>query len=273
MDLQLAGDAGGVHRARATERDHGAAAMIDAALRRVDAEGADHVFIDGFMHAPAGPGGGERQRRRERRPDRPVGGPGVERHRPTEKEAGIEIAERQVGVGQGGGRAVAAVAGRSRIGAGAFRPHPDQAPLVDPADAAAAGADLDHVDDRDLQGQAAAILEAVDAGDLEAVLAHRPVVDDEGALGRGAALVEGQQVQPVQPLAEDGAHEGACRRAGFDEADGKAPRRRGRGGSAARGHQPKRAGEAQGAEAVLQAREVSCSRTKIFGNRDKNVYE
>jgi len=53
--------------------------------------------------------------------ERPVGGAVVERHPPAEKEAGVEVAEQQVGVGHGRLAAALAAAGWARIGAGALR--------------------------------------------------------------------------------------------------------------------------------------------------------
>ena len=67
-----------------------------------------------------------------------------------------------------GSRAAAAVAGRAGIGAGGVRADLQQPDLVDRGDRAAAGADLDHVDDRRLDRQAGALLEAMDARRLPA---------------------------------------------------------------------------------------------------------
>ena len=74
----------------------------------------------------------------------------------------------QIGVGHGRLAAAAAVAGRARDRRRRCRgPTVMRFERVDPRDRAAAGADLDHLDDRDAQRQAAALLEAVDARDLE----------------------------------------------------------------------------------------------------------
>ena len=69
---------------------------------------------------------------------------------PFRKRLRIDAAEHEIGIGHDGiGRAFA-VAGRARIGAGAARADMQAAGAVDPGDRAAAGADLDDVDDRQL---------------------------------------------------------------------------------------------------------------------------
>ena len=101
---------------------------------------------------------------------------------PPRKKAGSRIAEQQVGVGHGRLAPAAAVAGRAGLRAGAVRPDLQQAERVDPGDAAAAGADLDHLDHRHSHRQAAALLEAVDAADLELGAERRAAVVDQAAL-------------------------------------------------------------------------------------------
>ena len=64
-------------------------------------------------------------------------------------------------------RAAAAVAGRPGVEPALCGPTFSRPRSLDRRDAAAAGADLDHVDGRDQDRQAAALLEAVDAVDLE----------------------------------------------------------------------------------------------------------
>ena len=80
----------------------------------------------------------------------------VELHAPAEEEAGIVVAEHEVGVGDRRLGAAEAVAGGPGIGAGRVRADLQQADLVDGRDRAAAGADLDHVDHRRLDRQARA---------------------------------------------------------------------------------------------------------------------
>ena len=91
----------------------------------------------------------------------------VERDLAAGEIGGIDLAQRQVGIGHGGFGAAAAIAGGAGGGARAVRPDRDAPQLVDARDGAAAGADLHHLDHRDAQRQAGALHEAVGARDLE----------------------------------------------------------------------------------------------------------
>src|SRR5262249_39306489 len=77
---------------------------------------------------------------------------------PAEEEVRVEIAEDEVGVGHRGLPAAEAVAHRPGIGPGAVGPDLQEAERVDARDGAAAGADLDHLDHRNADGQARALL-------------------------------------------------------------------------------------------------------------------
>src|ERR1051325_4038300 len=83
----------------------------------------------------------------------------------------------------------AAVAGGSRIRAGAVRADSDALQPVDARYRAAAGADLDHLDDRDPERQAAAFLEPVDARHLEGAAGLRLEFVNQNELPGGAAPV------------------------------------------------------------------------------------
>ena len=162
-----------MQRGGTAKRDEGAAARVLAALDRMDAGGVRHVFVDDL----ADPEGGELDRQIERlgdlAPHRRLGRTRIERHAPARKPGRIDAAEHQIGVGDGRRRAAAPVAGGTRIGPGAVRPDGNPLQPVDPRDRAAAGADLDHLDDRDAQRQPAAFLETVDARDLEGAVGLR----------------------------------------------------------------------------------------------------
>ena len=103
----------------------------------------------------------------------------------AEEIVGIEIAEHQVGVGDGRAVAAVAVAGGARHRAGALRPDMQDAAGIDPRDRAAAGA---HAGD----------VEAVQGDPVAADLAvhdqRRGAVLDQADVGRGAAHVERDQV-------------------------------------------------------------------------------
>ena len=116
---------------------------------------------------------------------------------PPRKLSRIEPAEHDVGVGDGRLGAAAAVADRAGIGAGALRPDLERADLVDPGDAAAAGADLDHVDHRQHHRMAAGV-----AADVIARRHRRLAVADQARLGGGAAHVERDHVGEAERLAD-----------------------------------------------------------------------
>src|SRR5207249_3545948 len=84
----------------------------------------------------------------------------------------VEVAQEEVGVGDRRLAAAEPVGGGARLGARAPRSDLQEADLVHLRDAAAAGADLDQLDGRDQDGEAAALDEALLARGLEA--ARRP---------------------------------------------------------------------------------------------------
>ena len=140
------------------------------------------------------PNAASRRFEAERRADRLVDGDarlvGRELDRAAGEVAGIDAAQHDVGIGHGGLGAAAAVARRAGLGAGALRADIDARQRIDRGDRAAAGADLDHLDHRDAQRQAAALEEAVLPRDLEGARMLRLAVVDQADLGGGAAHVE-----------------------------------------------------------------------------------
>ena len=113
--------------------------------------------------------------------NRPLGRGGVELARAAEEIRRVEIAEHEVGVGDGGGLAALAVAGRPRHRAGALRADMQDAASIDPGDRAAASADRGDI-------------EAVQGDTVGADLAVHDqrclALDDEADIGAGAAHVE-----------------------------------------------------------------------------------
>ena len=208
VEAELVGHADSMQWRRAAERDQGAAARILAALDCVHAGGVGHVFVDDL----ADPEGGERlaqvERRRDRLLHRLFGSVTIEGHAAAGKPEWVDTAKQEVGIGHGGRFAAAAITGRAGIGAGAVRTDGDALELVDPRDRAAAGADLDHLDDRYTQGQPTALLEAIDAGDLEGAAGLRLEAVDQANFGGGAPHIVGQhRLQPALPsdmASEDG---------------------------------------------------------------------
>src|SRR6185295_1152302 len=119
------------------------------------------------------------------RGDDVAGGLDVERHAAAVEEAGVEVAEDDVRVGERGLLTAPAIAGGPGIGPRAPRPHPDQPARIHLGDAAAPCADLDHVDEWPAHRQSAARLELVDARHLELVLLPGFVAQDDAALRGG----------------------------------------------------------------------------------------
>ena len=197
---------------------------VRPAFRRVHTKRARDVLVDHLVNAPRGAQDvhakracdlGIHQRPRVRR---------VERHFAAEERRRVEKAEQQVGIGQSRMHATLAVADRARTRAGAARPDAQCATLVDIGQAAAARADLDHVDHRNLDRQAAAFLELVHSRHFQLVALLRRAVMDEAALGRRAAHVERQHVELAERASMRGGHQRARRRAGLEQPDGEAPR-------------------------------------------------
>ena len=72
------------------------------------------------------------------------------------KGDGVQVAEKQVGVGHRRLVIATPVTGRAGHRAGALRPDFERSGLVQPSDAAAAGADLRDINDRQIEGITAA---------------------------------------------------------------------------------------------------------------------
>ena len=138
----------------------------------------------------------------------------------AEEVARVEPAQDDVGVGDRRLDAAPPVADRPGIGARAPRPDAEEPARVDPGDAAAAGADLDQVDD----GRADRVARQRHAADARAgvaadvvVLGHgRPAVLDQPDLGRRAAHVERDDVGTAERLAQVGRGDHAGGRPGLD---------------------------------------------------------
>ena len=118
----------------------------------------------------------------------------VELHAAAEKIVGRENAEHQIGVGDGGELAAAAVADRTGHGAGAVRSDPQQAGL-DAGDRAAAGADGANVDHRGVEVKAA---DLVGAGDERHAVDHQSDVETRAAHVGGDDVVVADLLRQLQ---------------------------------------------------------------------------
>ena len=137
---------------------------------------------------------------------------GVEFHRAAQEKIGIEIAQKQARVRDGGLRTALGVAGGPRHRARALRADPNQPQAAYLRDAAAARADLDQVHRGREDGQAASLLESRRSRHLEAVLRRGFPVFDQAYLGRGSAHVEAQNVILIQGAGDLRRRERAARR-------------------------------------------------------------
>ena len=157
--------------------------------------------------------GDDRGRRLDRRRAR-AGGRSCRRSRPAPPQStrrprrrqcgGIELAQHEVGVGDGRLGAAAAVADRARIGAGAVGADLQDAGLGDARDRAAAGADRVDVDHRHADRHA--------VGDVLFSRQSGLAGADQRHIEAGAAHVAGDQVGMPRLLADAGGGHRARRR-------------------------------------------------------------
>src|SRR5262249_57516940 len=116
---------------------------------------------------------------------------------PAEKAFRVEAAQHEMGAGHGRRRAAAAVAGGARIGAGAHRTDMQGATVIAPGKRAAASANLDDIDNRQLYGLAGEFV-----ADHVALLDRRDAAADQRAFGRSAAHVEADRAFDAQQLGQ-----------------------------------------------------------------------
>ena len=232
-----------MRRPGATEGDHRIAARVLALLHQVDARSTRHRLAHHRMNA---------RRRLHRRQPQLAAQPRqrrfrrrlVQRHGAAQEEAGVVVAQQQVGVRHGRVQPALPIAGRPRRGARAARPHLQQTRLVQRCYRTTSSADLDHVHHRRLDRQAGAPLEAMHPRRFH----HRrhggaPALDHR-ALGRGAAHVEGDGVrQPGFPREQHGGQR-ATGRPTLQQADREGAGHFRRAQPAIALHQPQRAGKA-----------------------------
>ena len=95
------GDAIAMHRTRAAEGEDRQPPRIAAALQGVHPRRAGHHLVDDLVDPPGGLLDAQPQRLGHVAADRLPRRLDVERHRPAEEEAGIEVAEDEIGVGDG----------------------------------------------------------------------------------------------------------------------------------------------------------------------------
>ncbi len=180
---QALGDGAGVERPGAAEGDEREVAGIEAALHRDQADGIGHVLIHRADDGECRILRRERQGLAQPGEGRMRGGK-IQRHGPAEEEGGIETAQHQIGVGDGGHLAAAAIGDRPGLGPGALRPDMQQTALVDPGDGAAARPDGSHGDAGNGDGNAEI--------DLELGRILLAALEDQADIRAGAADIEGE---------------------------------------------------------------------------------
>ena len=136
-----------VHGTGAAEADEHEVTWVVPSLHRDEVKRVDHRGICDLDDPVRSLGDGEAERPGAALLDRPGGAFDVEPDLAAEEVRRIEPAEDDVRVGHGGLDAAAAIADRAGIGARTLRPHAQEPARVDPRDRAAAGPDLDEIDD------------------------------------------------------------------------------------------------------------------------------
>ena len=213
--LQLGAERRRVHRAAAAAGNEHEVARVVAAPHRDELQRVDHVGVD----EADDPVGELRRRQAERAAEgaeRLLGGGAADSERATQEVVGVEDARDELRVGDGGLGAAALVAGRAGLGTCALRANANGAAGVDPGDRAAAGADLDDVDDGHHHRVAGVV-----GAPANLVLGGRRdlAVEDQRALGSGAADVEVDDVGLAAAGADAGRPDQAGGGAGLDHRD------------------------------------------------------
>ena len=213
FDADLFGKPAGMQGCAAAEGDHGAGGDVAAALDGMNARRIGHVLFDDFGDTCRRPEILEAQRSADGLLQGRLGTRFIKLDLAAGEIGGIDFAQRQIGIGDGGFGAAAAIADGAGGRAGAVRPDGDAVQFVDAGDGAAAGADFHHFDDRNAHRNAGALHVAVGAGDFEFAGAFRFAIGEQADLGGGAAHVEGEDFGQRAFGGDFGGEDGAARRA------------------------------------------------------------
>ena len=243
FDAKLFRQPRGVQRRRAAEGDHGALGDFLAPLHRMDPGRIGHALVHHLADGQRRRGGVHGQRLTHVFEGRLLRRFLGERDLAVGEVVRVETAKQQVSIGHRRMDAALLIAGRARVGAGAGRAHLHAVQFVAGGNGAAAGADLHHLDHRDFHRQTAALHETVGAVHLEGAGEQRLALVDHADLGGGAAHIEGDHRVFAELTGDLPGQDGAARRPGFHQANGK-----GRGGfdgdeTAAGGHEEAGAGK------------------------------
>ena len=214
-DPELGGERHRVHPAPAAERHQREVARVIAAVDRHQLERVDHVVV-GDAHDAARRLGGVQLEAIGDRGHSPLDGGHVGLQFTAAKIIRINPSQGEVRVGRRRVVPAAAVGGRTGDGAGRARTDVQLAELVDPGDASASLADLDHVDHRHHRRIAGRGRAAFDP-----VVRHDPDLPalDQRALRGGPADVEREDVGLIDQPPERGGAPEPARRPGLDHRD------------------------------------------------------
>ena len=257
LDAELFSEARGVQWCCAAEGDERTRRHFGAALDSMHARGVGHVLVDDFGDAV----GCGLCRHAKRFADvvfkSSLGLGRVDGDLATSEARRIDLAQSNVGVGDGRLRAAATVTRRTRLGASAFRTDHDALHGVDARKRAATGADLDHLDDRDAEREAAALHEPGRAINFKCARLERLAVVDQADFGSRAAHIERQDRVFAAFCRRTGSQDRAAGRSGFDQPHGEGAGGLEAGEAAARCHQVDRRGTAFLLEGLLEPLQIT----------------
>src|SRR5262249_43124334 len=178
----------------------------------------------------------------------------VKPHSPAGKAFSVDDARDQLGICDGRLVAAAAVARRTRGGAGTFRADAYDTRRVNARDRAATGPDFDNVDDRDLNRIA-----GLKPRPFEVVigLQHWPSITNERAFGRRAADVKVEDVALTKTFSDPYRAGDSSGRSRFDEGERRNLSGAETGDTAVRLHAIARAGESLVGKSRVEISEVA----------------
>ena len=244
-----------VHRARAAGRDQRETPGRVAAFYRDVLDGVEHVLFDEVDDAGRGLVDRESERLGDLGPDRIAGGFEVQVEGAARRPSGAQSAEHELRVRDGGPAPALPVAGRTRIGAGPFRPDVQESGVVHPREGAAARADGVDVDGggRDVVARDHDVVPGRHraARHQEHVAGRAPDFHGDQVAGEGGVCglaVDGLPVQVQRPDRGGGTAEQEIDRALGELPDG--------GGAAVRLQQEDRTGEPQRGEFGVEGVQV-----------------
>ena len=248
-ESQHGGDFHAVQRSGSAESHQREIAGIDALLHCARANGVGHVAVDDGEHAFGGFELGHAERVGEPFHDT-MGGCFIKRHAAAKKIVLVEPAEDQIGVGYGRFLAAAAISCRTRNGAGAARPDPKGAALIDVGDRAAASTDCMNIDHRHQQRK------SCDRSAARIGLG-KAAFDHDADIGAGAADVESDKLAAAAQSADPGAAENAGGETRQQRHYGFVADHRRRGDPAVRRHHAKLGAQPALTQSALQTTDIT----------------